>query len=63
MNAHRKGFDLKIQIALALHSLGRPHKGVTKGLTIAELDAMLKELRREQRERGNILKVNFVRVE
>lgn len=48
MRAHRKGTDLRIQIRLGLYFLGRPYKGVTKGLTIAQMEAMLKELRREQ---------------
>ncbi len=56
MLTHRRGTDLKISIRLALASLGRDYNGVTKGKSIAELVAMVNELRREQIERGIIRK-------
>lgn len=57
MQAHRKGTDLKIQIRLALLSLGRnPDRVALKRLSIAQLEWWLGVLRREQRERGDILK-------
>ena len=52
MNPARKGTALKIDIRLALSSLGRD--GSTKGKRIAELEAMLADLRREQIDRGII---------
>jgi len=52
----RKGSDLKIHIRLAAHSLGR--KVVTKGKTIEQLKTTLADLRREQTERGGILRTN-----
>ncbi len=49
----RRGTDLRIHIRLALLSLGLKPV-ITKRMSIAELEAMLTELRREQIERGII---------
>ena len=58
MNAQRHGSNLKTHIAIALTTLGRDYVGACKGMTIADMEALLKELRKEQRERGGILKTN-----
>ncbi len=53
-NASKAGTFLKIDIRLALHSLGRDYKDATKGKTIAELRDMLVELRKQQLAAGII---------
>lgn len=50
MRSQRKGSNLKIQIRLALNSLGRDHSNATTGKSVAELEAILADLRREQIE-------------
>lgn len=53
MRTHRKGTDLKIEIRLALYSLGYTIEGaIKKRSSISELQQMLSALRREQLERG-----------
>jgi len=50
----RRGSDLKIHIRLALASLGR--NDTVKGKSVAKLETMLADLRREQIDRGIIRK-------
>jgi hypothetical protein len=54
MNAQRSGSALKIEIALALHSLGRDPRSIPKRKTLAELREMLVDLRKEQAAAGII---------
>lgn len=54
MNSQKRGTDLKIHIKLALHSLGRDYGISFKGMKISDLEAMLRGLRKEQRELGVI---------
>lgn len=56
MNTARAGSFLKIDIRLALLSLGRDHQVDLSRITIAEGRALLAELRAEQRKVGGILK-------
>jgi hypothetical protein len=56
MNCQRKGTNLKIDIRLALHSLGRDYNVKLDRLRIAQLEDMLAGLRIEQKARGGILK-------
>jgi hypothetical protein len=58
MQTARRGSDLRIKITLALHSLGREHKGATKRMSIAEMELMLRDLRREQLAKGIIKPTN-----
>ena len=60
MQAHRRGTDLKIDITLALASLGQPYKLATKGMSIVDMTKMLADLRRQQLDRG-IIKSQVVR--
>lgn len=53
MNPARKGTSLKIDLWLALSSLGRPTDAI-RGKSIAEMETMLANLRSEQIERGLI---------
>jgi hypothetical protein len=53
MNPARKGTALKIDLRLALASLGRPTDAI-KGKSVAEMEVMLSDLRNEQIERGII---------
>lgn len=62
MRASRsRATDLRIQITLALHSLGQPYKLATKGMSVADMIKMLADLRSQQRDRG-ILKVEVMHV-
>lgn len=54
MNAMRAGSMLKTDIALALQSLGRDHRKPLRSKTLAELRAMLADLRKEQVAAGII---------
>lgn len=56
MNCQRKGTNLKIDIRLALSSLGRDPYIKLDHLRIAQLEDILTELRLEQKARGGILK-------
>jgi len=56
MNAQRGGSALKTDITIALHSLGREHRGWYKRQTIQELREMLAALRKEQVAAGIIKK-------
>lgn len=56
MNSARAGSFLKIDIRLALLSLGRDHQVDISRMTIVEGRAFLAELRAEQRAAGGILK-------
>ena len=56
MNAQRGGSALKTDITIALHSLGREHRGWYKRQTLPELREMLAALRKEQVEAGIIKK-------
>jgi hypothetical protein len=57
MNCSRSGTALSIDIRLALLSLGRnPYDTTQNGMTVAEKQSYLAELRAEQRKVGGILK-------
>lgn len=56
MNAHRFGTQLKIDIRLALLSLGRDPYIKLDRIKIEDLKKMIAELRAEQRAVGGILK-------
>lgn len=57
MDAQRRGTDLTIHIRIALASLKRdPHQYDGQRLTIAQRENILRDLRKEQRDVGGILK-------
>lgn len=56
MKPSRRGTDLRIHISMALHSLGREHEGATKGMSIADMEDFLRNLRQEQVAKGIIKK-------